>query len=43
MLAASIGFTGGEAVALPGERPLAVKALTERFETWLPYYMAGEL
>jgi phosphoribosylformylglycinamidine synthase subunit PurL len=41
VLAASIGVTGGAALALPGERPLAVKALTERFETWLPRYMAG--
>jgi phosphoribosylformylglycinamidine synthase len=43
VLASSIGVTGGEALTLPGERPLAVKALGERFEGWLPRYMAGEL
>ncbi len=41
VLAASIGVTGGPALALPGERPLPLKALGERFETWLPRYMAG--
>jgi phosphoribosylformylglycinamidine synthase II len=41
VLVASVGVTGGEALALPGERPLQLKALTERFETWLPRYMAG--
>jgi hypothetical protein len=30
------------AVALPGERALTVEALGERFEGWLPRYMAGE-
>jgi phosphoribosylformylglycinamidine synthase len=43
MLAASIGVTGGEALALPGEQPLMLKALAERFEGWLPRYMAGGL
>jgi phosphoribosylformylglycinamidine synthase II len=43
VLAASIGVTGGGALALPGERPLPLKALAERFEGWLPRYMAGEL
>jgi hypothetical protein len=28
-------------LALPGERPILIKALTERFEGWLPMYMAG--
>jgi len=41
VLAAAIGVTGGEALALPGERPLPLKALSERFESWLPRYMAG--
>ena len=36
-----VGTTGGEAIVLPGERPLAVKALAENFEGWLPAYMAG--
>jgi hypothetical protein len=29
-------------VTLPGERPLSIKALTERFEGWPPRYMTGE-
>jgi phosphoribosylformylglycinamidine synthase II len=41
VLAASIGVTGGEALAMPGERPLPLKALTQAFEGWLPRYMAG--
>jgi phosphoribosylformylglycinamidine synthase len=41
--AAVIGRTGGEALALPGEQPLPLKALSERFESWLPRYMAGEV
>jgi len=36
-----IGATGGEAVALPGERPILIKALDERFEGWFPTYMAS--
>ncbi|HEY5608960.1 MAG TPA: phosphoribosylformylglycinamidine synthase subunit PurL [Alphaproteobacteria bacterium] len=36
-----LGTTGGDTIALPGERPVLVKALTERFEGWLPTYMAG--
>jgi phosphoribosylformylglycinamidine synthase len=36
-----IGTTGGDAIALPGERPVSVKALNERFEGWLPRYMNG--
>jgi phosphoribosylformylglycinamidine synthase len=38
-----LGVTGGEVLALPGELPLPVKGLSERFEGWLPRYMAGEL
>jgi len=38
-----IGTTGGNALALPGERLLPLAALGERFEGWLPTYMAGEL
>jgi phosphoribosylformylglycinamidine synthase len=37
-----IGATGGDALLLPGERPMPVKMLSERFESWLPRYMAGE-
>jgi phosphoribosylformylglycinamidine synthase II len=36
-----IGVTGGNALALPGESPLLIAALTENFESWLPAYMAG--
>jgi len=39
----AIGTTGGDALTLPGERPILVKILRERFEGWLPAYMAGEL
>ncbi|MEJ2378539.1 MAG: AIR synthase-related protein, partial [Pseudolabrys sp.] len=38
-----VGVTGGDALLLPGERPLDVAALRERFERWLPDYMAGEV
>ncbi|HXN44382.1 MAG TPA: phosphoribosylformylglycinamidine synthase subunit PurL [Xanthobacteraceae bacterium] len=36
-----IGSTAGEALTLPGERPILVTALSERFEGFLPAYMAG--
>ena len=39
----AIGTTGGDALTLAGERPILVKILRERFENWLPSYMAGEL
>jgi phosphoribosylformylglycinamidine synthase len=42
VLAAVIGRTGGEALTLPGEPALTVKTLSERFESWLPRYMAGD-
>jgi phosphoribosylformylglycinamidine synthase len=38
-----IGVTGGDALTLAGERPLAVKALHKAFEGWLPAYMAGNI
>jgi phosphoribosylformylglycinamidine synthase len=38
-----IGITGGDALTLPGERPMLVETLQERFEGWFPAYMAGEL
>lgn len=41
VLAERIGVTGGDALSLPGERPLAVADLNRRFEGWLPGYMAG--
>jgi len=37
-----LGTTGGASLALPGERPILIKALAEHFEGWLPAYMAGE-
>ena len=36
-----LGTTGGAALTLPGERPILVSSLNERFESWLPSYMAG--
>jgi phosphoribosylformylglycinamidine synthase len=39
--ATHIGVTGGEALILPGERPLLIMGLTERFERWFPTYMSG--
>jgi phosphoribosylformylglycinamidine synthase II len=36
-----IGTTGGDTISIPGERALAVAALNESFEGWLPAYMAG--
>jgi phosphoribosylformylglycinamidine synthase subunit PurL len=38
-----IGVTGGDALMLPGERPIAVAQLKQKFEAWLPAYMAGEI
>ena len=38
---AKIGVTGGNALALPGESPVLITALNEKFEGWLPAYMAG--
>ena len=43
VLAAAIGTTGGDALTIPGERPMLVKILRQCFEDWLPSYMAGEL
>ncbi|MDE1974768.1 MAG: phosphoribosylformylglycinamidine synthase II, partial [Hyphomicrobiales bacterium] len=36
-----LGATGGRAIAIDGERPVAIDELRERFEHWLPAYMAG--
>ncbi len=38
-----IGSTGGETLVIAGQRPILVEALSERFERWLPAYMAGTL
>ncbi len=36
-----LGITGGDALTLKGERPILVTKLRERFEGWLPGYMAS--
>jgi phosphoribosylformylglycinamidine synthase len=36
-----IGTTGGKDLMLPGERAIPVVTLRERFEGWLPAFMAG--
>jgi phosphoribosylformylglycinamidine synthase II len=36
-----LGATGGEVLAVAGERPVLVKDLRVRFEAWLPAYMAA--
>jgi phosphoribosylformylglycinamidine synthase subunit PurL len=41
--AEQIGITGGDALAIDGERPLPVARLRDAFEGWLPAYMAGEV
>jgi phosphoribosylformylglycinamidine synthase subunit PurL len=38
--ARQLGLTGGDALTLEGERPILVAKLRERFEGWLPAYMA---
>jgi phosphoribosylformylglycinamidine synthase subunit PurL len=39
----TIGTTGGDALTLSGEGPILVTILRERFESWMPAFMAGEL
>jgi phosphoribosylformylglycinamidine synthase II len=36
-----LGATGGAVVSISGEQPLRVADLKQRFETWMPAYMAG--
>jgi phosphoribosylformylglycinamidine synthase len=36
-----LGVTGGDALTLPGERPILVSNLRQCYEAWLPAYMAG--
>jgi phosphoribosylformylglycinamidine synthase len=38
-----LGVTGGKALSVTGERPLAVADLRGKSEGWLPAYMAGEV
>jgi phosphoribosylformylglycinamidine synthase subunit PurL len=38
-----LGVTGGDALTVPGERPILIAALRERFEDWLPRYMGDAL
>jgi hypothetical protein len=39
---ARIGITGGVAIAIADEMAVSVASLRERFEAWLPAYMAGQ-
>ena len=39
-IAARSEYAGGEALTLGAERPILVATLKERFEGWLPAYMA---
>src|SRR5262245_57036497 len=39
--AREIGTTGGDALAIAGERATPIAKLRERFEGWLPAFMAG--
>ncbi|RDV05246.1 phosphoribosylformylglycinamidine synthase subunit PurL [Undibacter mobilis] len=41
VLVSRIGTTGGDKIAVEGQRALAVADLNERSEGWLPGYMAG--
>jgi phosphoribosylformylglycinamidine synthase len=34
-----LGTIGGAAIAIAGERPMAVAIVTQKFESWLPTYM----
>src|SRR5471032_906511 len=43
VLVSRIGTTGGDALTLPGERPVAVVHMRDKFEGWFPAYMAGEV
>jgi phosphoribosylformylglycinamidine synthase len=36
-----IGSTGGDSIVIPGERAIAIETLVDRFEGWLPAYMAA--
>jgi phosphoribosylformylglycinamidine synthase len=36
-----IGKTGGDALVIEGEAPVAISKLKEGFENWLPNYMVG--
>jgi phosphoribosylformylglycinamidine synthase len=38
-----LGATGGNVLAVAGERPLPVAGLKTAFEAWLPAYMAGDV
>jgi phosphoribosylformylglycinamidine synthase len=35
-----LGHTDGATLSIPGEKPMLVAALRERFESWLPGYMS---
>jgi phosphoribosylformylglycinamidine synthase len=39
---ARIGSTGGDAISVAGETPVAIETLNTAFESWLPAYMNGK-
>ncbi len=41
IMAARIGVTGGDMLAIESEQPLPLARLRQSFEGWLPAYMAG--
>ena len=41
VLVSNIGTTGGDTLAISGERAIAVATLRDKSEGWLPNYMAG--
>jgi phosphoribosylformylglycinamidine (FGAM) synthase-like enzyme len=43
VLVSRVGVTGGDTLALAGERAIGVADLNARSEGWLPAYMAGEM
>jgi len=38
---ARLGHTGGDAVAVSGDRPVLLSTLSRRHESWFPDYMSG--
>jgi phosphoribosylformylglycinamidine synthase len=41
LVAQTLGSTGGDSLALPGEGPIAIAELAAAYESWLPAYMAA--
>jgi phosphoribosylformylglycinamidine synthase subunit PurL len=38
-----LGYTGGDALTIQDEQPILIAKLRERYESWLPAYMAGAI